>query len=154
MAIALTLKQYLEDHDIDYEVMSHKKTGTSSLTAEASHIPGECLAKGVILRRDGGYLMAILPASRHVALAEVGHRLDQPVGLATEEEIATLFPDCEAGAVPGLAMAYGMEAMVDDSLDELKDVYIEGGDHRCLVHLEGRQFRKLTKDMPHAPISC
>jgi Ala-tRNA(Pro) deacylase len=154
MGIALTLKQYLEDHKIDYEVMSHKKTGCSSLTAEASHVPGDCLAKGVILRKDGGYLMAIVPASRHVALAEVGHRLDQPVGLASEEEIAELFPDCEAGAVPAMAEAYGLECMVDESLDELKDVYIEGGDHRSVVHLKGRQFRKLTKDMPHAPISC
>jgi Ala-tRNA(Pro) deacylase len=76
------------------------------------------------------------------------------VGLASEEEIAELFPDCEAGAVPAMAEAYGLECMVDESLDELKDVYIEGGDHRSVVHLKGRQFRKLMKDMPHAPISC
>ena len=154
MGIALTLKQYLQDHKIVYEVMSHNKTGCSSLTAEASHVPGECLAKGVILRKDGGYMMAILPASRHVALAEVGHSLDQPVGLASEEEIAGLFPDCEEGAVPAIAMAYGLDGVVDDAFDGLKDIYIEGGDHRTLLHLKGRQFRKLMKDLPHARISC
>ena len=154
MGIALTLKQYLQDHKIAYEVMSHNKTGCSSLTAEASHVPGECLAKGVILRKDGGYMMAILPASRHVALAEVGHSLDQPVGLASEEEIAGLFPDCEEGAVPAIAMAYGLDGVVDDAFDGLKDIYIEGGDHRTLLHLKGRQFRKLMKDLPHARISC
>jgi Ala-tRNA(Pro) deacylase len=154
MGIALTLKQYLEDHNIDYEVMSHNKTGCSTLTAEASHIPGECLAKGVILRKDGGYMMAILPASRHVALAEVGHHLDQPVDLASEAEIAALFPDCDEGAVPAIARAYGLDGLVDDSLDGQKDIYIEGGDHRTLVHLKGPQFRKLMKEMPHAHISC
>jgi Ala-tRNA(Pro) deacylase len=34
-------------------------------TAEASHVSGERLAKAVVLRRDGGYMLAVLPASHH-----------------------------------------------------------------------------------------
>lgn len=153
MAIAMTLKQYLDDHGVDYDVTTHNKTGCSSLTAQASHVPGECLAKGVILRKDGGYLMAVVPATRHVALAEISHRLDQPVGLASEDEIVRLFPDCDIGAVPALPEAYGLEALVDESLDGKEDIYLEGGDHRSLVHIKGREFRELTKDVPHAKIS-
>lgn len=154
MGLAMTLKQYLEDQHVDYDVTTHKKTGCATRTAQASHVPGECLAKAVILRKDGGYVMAVVPASRHVALAEIGHRLDQPVGLATEDEIVRLFPDCEVGAIPAVPKAYGLEAMVDESLDAREDIYIEGGDHRSLVHLTGREFRELMKDVPHDRISC
>jgi Ala-tRNA(Pro) deacylase len=154
MGIAMTLKQYLDDQHVDYDVMTHKKTGCSTRTAQASHVPGECLAKAVILRKDGGYVMAVVPASRHVALAEIGHRLDQPVGLASEDEIGRLFPDCEVGAIPAVPSAYGLEAMVDESLDGQDDIYIEGGDHRSLVHLRGGEFQKLMKDVQHDRISC
>ena len=153
MGLAMTLKQYLDEHGIEYDVTTHNKTGCSSLTAQASHVSGECLAKGVILRKDGGYVMAVVPASRHVALAEIGHRLDQPVGLATEEEIGRLFPDCDVGAIPAVPEAYGLQAMVDESLDRQEDIYIEGGDHRSLVHIRGEQFRELMKDVPHDRIS-
>ncbi len=91
---------------------------------------------------------------RHVALAEVGHKLDQPVGLASEDEIAALFPDCEEGAVPAIAMACGLDGMVDGNLEDLRDIHVEGGDHRTLVHLKGSQFCKLMQEVPRAHISC
>ena len=53
MGIALTLQQYLSDQSIDYEVMTHELTHSSSRTAHASHVPADRLAKGVGLV-DGG----------------------------------------------------------------------------------------------------
>lgn len=154
MAIAMTLKQFLDQHGVSYDTMRHNRTGCSSLTAQASHVSGDCIAKGIILRREDGYIMAIVPASRHVDLPQVQGCLAQPVGLASEEELSTLFADCDVGAVPALAKAYGLDAMVDESLDNASDIYIEGGDHRTLVHLRGPDFRELMSDMPHVRISC
>ena len=76
------------------------------------------------------------------------------VEMATEEEISGLFPDCETGAVPPLAEPYAVDAFVDDSLDEQPDIYVEGGDHRSLIHIPGSQFRTLTKNVRHARISA
>src|SRR5438046_236149 len=53
MGIALTLQQYLSDQHIDYEVMTHQLTATSSETAQASHVPASRVAKGVVLTREG-----------------------------------------------------------------------------------------------------
>ncbi|MHA1166098.1 MAG: YbaK/EbsC family protein, partial [Alphaproteobacteria bacterium] len=71
MGIALTLQQYLDDHGIEYDVMKHKKTGSSSGTADASHIPVGRLAKGVVVKRKNGHLLVIVPASRRVELEEL-----------------------------------------------------------------------------------
>jgi Ala-tRNA(Pro) deacylase len=46
-----------------------------------------------------------------------------------------------------------LEAIVDDSLDRQGDVYLEGGDHRSLIHIRGAQFRDLMKDMPRGSIA-
>ena len=154
MSIALTLQQYLDDQGIEYDVMTHEETRSSSLTAQASHVPGDCLAKGVVVKRKKGYLLAILPASRHVELNALGRWLKQPVGLATEEEINELFHDCNAGAVPPVGAAYGLRAVIDESLEGREDVYFESGDHRTLVHLSGANFHRLMEKVPHERFSA
>ncbi len=56
------------------------------LTAEVCHISGDRLAKGIVLRRNGGYMLAALPASCHIQLPELRMQLGENVGLATEDE--------------------------------------------------------------------
>ncbi len=149
MGIAITLKQYLDDHHATYDVITHNRTATSCQTAEASHISADSLAKGVVLKRPGGYALAIAPASSQVKLDEVVRSLDWSiVGLATEEEIAWLFPDCDLGAIPAIAAAYGLEAVVDKSLEGKSDIYFEGGDHHSLIHMSGAEFYKLIEAVP------
>jgi len=153
MGIALTLQQYLDDKHIDYDVLTHKRTHCSDDTLRASHVPGNRLAKGVVLTREGGFVVAVVPASSKVRMDVIERMLHCPVSLASEDEIAELFPDCDAGAVPPIAEAYAVDAFVDDSLDKQPDVYLEGGDHRSLVHISGDEFRALMKDVRHAPIA-
>lgn len=153
MGIALTLHEYFHDHSIDYEVMIHERTSSSLRTARASHVPSDCLAKGVVLTREGGYVMAVLPASCSVKLDAIEQMLHCPVKLATEDEVSSLFPDCELGAVPPIGAAYALECVVDDTLEHQADIYLEGGDHRSLVHLRGAQFDDLMRDVPHGRIA-
>ena len=70
MSIAPTLMKYL-DQNAMYDTLFHEPTMTSMRTAEACHIPGDCLAKGVVLRRNGSYLLAVLPASHRISLPEL-----------------------------------------------------------------------------------
>jgi Ala-tRNA(Pro) deacylase len=144
MAIAITLKQFLADSGIDYEMLTHPRAVSSSKTAEVSHIPGARLAKAVVLK-DGkdGYLLAVLPASHHIQLDALQGWLGRPVVLATEEEIEALFDDCDLGAVPPIGNAYGLDVVMDESLGGDDDVYFEGGDHATLIRVAGTSFDKL-----------
>ena len=149
MGIAISLKDYLEATDVAFDCVTHKRTTRAMESAVVSRIAAERLAKAVVLRHRDGYVMTVLPASRTVNIDDVGGWLKQPVALATEEEIAPLFPDCELGAIPPLGAAYGMHTLVDQELDEQDEIYFEAGDHKTLVHLTGRQFRKLTSSETH-----
>jgi Ala-tRNA(Pro) deacylase len=153
MGIALSLQQYLKGQGVPYEVTTHERTVRSSATARASFIPENNLAKGVLIRCNDGYLLAIVPASRHVRLDAIGAWLQRPAELATEAEAARIFADCERGSIPPIAAAYGITAVMDDSLEGFDDIYFEGGDHRSLVHLKGQEFRQLMAGVPHAHIS-
>jgi len=153
MGIAVSLQEYLDDHHIHYEVMIHERTGSSLQTALTTHVAGDSLAKGVVLTREGGCVLAVVPASSKVRLDAIEEMLHCPVGLASEDEASSLFPDCEAGAVPPIGAAYGLDTIIDDSLDHQRDLYIEGGDHRSLIHMPGVEFQNLMKDVPHGHIA-
>jgi Ala-tRNA(Pro) deacylase len=144
MAIALTLERYLDTKHVKYDVIAHEPTNSSRQTAEACHIPGDRLAKAVLLRDEVGYALAVLPASHHIRLSELRRQFGDDVDLATEREIADLFQDCVRGAIPVLGECYGLDVVVDDSIEEQPEVYFEGGDHATLVHMSHAQFAGLT----------
>jgi len=152
MSIAPTLQKYLDDN-VTYELLSHEPTMSSMRTAQASHISGECLAKGVVLRGVGGYMLAVLPASHHIRLPELEMQFGEAVSLAAENEIDGLFKDCAHGAIPPVGECYGLDTIVDDSLSEKPEIYLEAGDHETLVHLDRSQFAKLTADARHGRFS-
>ena len=130
MALAITLQEYLTDQNIAYEVITHRPTMSSSATAEASHVSGDCVAKAVIVTDEDRFKMAVLPASHHLRLGDLSRLFNRPIDLATEEEATALFTDCQLGAFPALGAAYGLDSIIDDSLVEQSDVYIEGGTTR------------------------
>jgi Ala-tRNA(Pro) deacylase len=144
---------HLGREGVGYNTVMHSSTHDSAHSAQAAHIPGDQLAKCVLLEDENGYLMAVLPATHKLDLQAVRDELRRPLELATEREIVELFRDCEPGAIPPLPRAYGIEAVVDQSLADIADVYFEAGDHVSLIHVSGRDFLKLMSDAPQRHIS-
>jgi len=153
MKIAASVQEHLRREAVGYELIEHRRTLDSAHTAEAAHVLGAQLAKGTVLKDENGFLIAIVPATRRVDLGAMHRHFGRPLGLATELELATLFTDCEPGAVPPLGAAYGIDCVLDDSLMDVSDVYFEAGDHCGLVHVSGTDFRKLVRDAVHGDIS-
>ena len=153
MAVAETVQRYLEQHAVDYDLVAHPHTGSSHETAEAAQVREDHIAKAVMVRDTAGYAMIVVPASNWVDVEHLRRELDRDVHLAAEDEFATLFPDCEAGAVPPLGPAYGMETLLDQSLTSLANIYFEAGDHEHLVHTSGDDFRTLLAGARHGYFS-
>ncbi|MGI9571356.1 MAG: aminoacyl-tRNA deacylase [Desulfobulbia bacterium] len=153
MSISLTLLEYLEWEGVDYELLHHEPAFDSLHTAEAAHIPGDQLAKCVVLEDENGYLMAVIPATHELELDTLSKQLERQLQFASEDEIEDLYEDCELGAVPPLPEAFGYDAVVDDCLTDCDDIYLEAGDHHELVHISGRDFQELTAKAPHGYFS-
>jgi Ala-tRNA(Pro) deacylase len=145
MSIANQLQSYLKQKQIKFRVIEHPHSGSSMESAEKAHVPGDALAKGILLKDDEGYLMVVLPSDYHVDLASLEKLLQQRVALASERELSKLFPDCEPGAVPPLGQVYGIKTIWDprSSLGSQDSVFFEAGDHRHLLKVSGEQFHEL-----------
>jgi Ala-tRNA(Pro) deacylase len=150
MGIAMTLHQFLEAHHLAYEVVHHKHAESSQRSASAAGVPGDKLVKSVLLKDEEGYLLAVLPASRRIHLGDLHRYLHRPVGLATEQDVAAVFEDCEVGAIPSTGLLYGIDTVVEEALLEQPDVYFEAGDHEQLIHMARNEFGKLLGDSVHA----
>jgi Ala-tRNA(Pro) deacylase len=154
MSIAPTLQKYLAAENIQYEVIPHELSMTSTRTAEACHISGDRLAKGIVLRRDDEYVLAILPASHHLRLSELRTKLGDNVHIADETEINQLFRDCAHGAVPAVGKCYGLDIIVDDRIEAQPEIYMEAGDHETLLHMGHAQFARLMANAQHGRFSA
>ncbi len=143
MGIAITLQDYLSEKGTEYDVVDHPHALTSLKIAAAAHVPGDRLAKTVLLEDDGGYLMAVVPSTHHVRLGVLRKQLQRNLRLAKEFDVARLFKDCELGAIPPVGQAYGIETVIAEELAQQADIYFEAGDHRELIHLSGSQFLEL-----------
>ena len=60
------LKRFLDSHGVDYRTISHSEAFTAEKVAASAHIPGQELAKTVMVKVDGEMAMAVLPASFQV----------------------------------------------------------------------------------------
>lgn len=151
MSIPTRLSTYLDQRGAVYEICPHARSRSSPETARAAHVPPHQLAKSVVVEDDDGTrLVAVVPGDRSVLLGPLARLLDRKhLRLSDEDDIASLFADCDRGAVPALGMAWGVETVVDDELEASDVVYLEAGDHERLLRLSRAQFHELMRDARH-----
>jgi Ala-tRNA(Pro) deacylase len=141
-----TLRAFLDRNEIKYLVISHSLAYTAQGIAALTHIPGQELAKTVILLVDGRLAMAVVPASFRVDLFKLKKYLSAgAVELASENEFRDQFPDCETGAMPPFGNLYGLDVFADQSLANDKEIAFNAGSHRELVRMSFSDFRTLVK---------
>jgi Ala-tRNA(Pro) deacylase len=154
MAIAITLQEYLDNSGISYELISHPYTHSSSETARVGNISADKLAKSVLLEDAyGDYFLAVIPSNHRLDFGPLKKQLNIRLGLATESELGEVFDDCQPGAIPAVAQAYGIPVIVDESLSSQSDIYFEAGSHTDIVHLDGQEFDQLMERSLHGRFS-
>ena len=140
------LRQFLDENLVKYIVITHSKAYTSQGVAASAHIPGNELAKTVMLKKDGELCMAVLPASKQVSLAAFASLTNSAgVSLASERDFKDHFPDCEIGAMPPFGNLYGLRVYADPLLTRDKEIAFNAGSHLELVKLDYRDFARLAK---------
>jgi Ala-tRNA(Pro) deacylase len=149
MPIPSTVVDYLEQSGVKYEVIAHPHSESSLRTAEAAHISGECLAKGVLLKDGDGYVLAVLPATHSVMVSAVQDLLRRPLEAAPEMDLQVVFADCELGAVPAVGAAYQVNTIIEESLRDKPQIYFEAGDHEELISVSGADFERLLDKSPY-----
>lgn len=117
------VRNYLRERDIAYDTMQHPRAVSAQSLAHIEHETGWRIAKPVMLKLGRQLAMAVVPAPVRVDLWKVKIGLNrEDVELASEDDFASAFPDCELGAEPPFGNLYGIPMLIDRAL--LGDPYL------------------------------
>jgi len=140
------LKDFLDRNNIEYITIRHSLAYNAQRIAATTHIPGKEIAKTVIVKIDGRMAMAVLPASYLINLRLLKETTGaRNVGLASEMEFKSRFPDCEVGAMPPFGNLYDMEVYVAESLIEDEEICFNAGTHVELIRMAYADFERLVE---------
>ncbi len=149
MSISKTVRSYLHEHNIPFDLLTHDSSYSSLETARRAHVDEDHIAKAVVVKDRQGYAVVVVPGGEFLRMRALREELNREFELATESELKTLFKDCELGAIPPLGQAFQLDTYLDEQLNSLANVYFEAGDHEHLVHLDSRAFHELFKGVRH-----
>jgi Ala-tRNA(Pro) deacylase len=140
------LSEFLDKERVPYQQEFHRTVYTAQQVAAEEHIPGRMMAKTVVIKVDGHFGMAVLPATTRTDTAKLQSALKaKELRLASELEFAALFPDCEAGAMPPFGNLYGLPVYVDESLAKDHEIVFNAGTHQETIRMKYADFARLAK---------
>ncbi len=140
------LQEYLDTHHVKYVYIKHSPAFTAQELAASAHIPGEDVAKTVVVKMDGVMAMVVLPAPEMVRINHLREVTGaQEVRLASEGEFKARFPDCEVGAMPPFGNLYEMATFVDERLARDHEIAFNAGTHTELIRMAYRDFEELVE---------
>jgi len=149
----MKFEQLLQERGIGYEKHKHRLTYTAQRLAAEEHVSGYNVAKPVVVKGGGGFAMCVLPACAHLDLERVAGLLrSDEVRLATETEMADLFPDCELGAEPPVGSLFGMTTIMDERLRGDEHITMQAGSHTEAVKMRREDWERLCDPLV-APIA-
>lgn len=148
MPILTALKRHLDSHRVPFEAMTHRLAYTAQEVAAAQHVPGRDFAKVVVVKAGDRFVMVVLPALRRLDLLKLAAAVpERTARLATEPEFATLFPQCEPGAMPPFGNLFGIDVYVDESLTREELIVFQAGTHTDSVRMRYSDFAALVRPM-------
>ena len=146
MAVSTDLKAYLDHNGVQYQVLTHDRALTALEVAQKQGVPGKQVAKTVVVKADGQYLLAVLPSIYKVNLPELGKAVGaRDIALAAEIEFKNLFPDCELGGMSPLGPLYHLKTWVDESLTMDKEIVFNAGSHTETIKMSYKDFERLVR---------
>jgi Ala-tRNA(Pro) deacylase len=137
---------YLDRSRVDYSVSEHEPAYSAQVMAAEEHEHGRYVAKPVMVKSAGQYIMCVLAAPHKVVFDKLRDYLGtRDVMLADEEEVRTLFPDCEEGAEPPFGSLYNVRTIMDKALENDDHIVFQAGRHDRAIHMNMADYVSLVQ---------
>ena len=139
------IPEFLAEQKVPFETVVHPPAFTAQRLAKFLHLPGKLIVKSVLLAGPAGYLLAVLPADRQIDVDLITRQLSGAVRLATTGEMASIFRDCEIGAVPAFGSLYGLPTIMDERIDREATIVFEANTHSHAIKMSCKNYERLER---------
>lgn len=142
----MEITDFLDKAGVSYQSSQHHAAFSAQTMAAAEHEPGRFVAKPVIIKADGKFLMCVLPACFNIDLDNLRYQLGaESLELASEKELAGIFSDCQLGAEPPFGNLYNLPTIMDVSLEEDNHIMFQAGTHEDAIRMYLADYVKLAE---------
>ena len=138
--------EFLDGNGAHYAMFNHHSAYTAQEAAQSTHIPGQYMAKTVIVWIDDRLAMAVVPATKEVDLESLRHA--RHVRLAEEADFADRFVGCQLGTVPPFGNLFGVETFYDPSLASRLHIAFPAGTHTDVIVMSFADYKRLARPQP------
>ncbi len=145
MSVPVSIQEFFNTRGISYTTVTHRTAFTAQEEAAVTHVPGRQWAKTVVCYADNEPVLAVLPAHFTVDLDRLRALTGAAaVRLAEEREIASLYPECEPGAMPPLGPLYGQRVYVDRTIAADPEIVFNAGTHNDAIRIKYADLSQLV----------
>ncbi len=142
------IERYLVDHHLPFVHTTHLRAVAAQRFAAAEHVPGDRIAKPVVVRVDGEIALAVVSATQKVDVEELRRALGAREGvLAPEPDFEGRFAPCEVGAEPPLGL-FGLPIYVDAALARMPRLVMRGGTHEDAIEVDTAEWMRSERATP------
>ena len=139
------VEEFLAARVAEYAVVAHPEAFTAQEQAAAAHVSGWSWAKVVVVKKEDGFALAVLPACCVIDLGLLRGLMEREMAeLAGLEEIVRLAPDCEPGALPPFGRLFGIPTFADEALVNQREITMPAGDRATAIRMRATEFVRLA----------
>ena len=142
----MDIETFLTERKVPFTRHEHPTAYTAQEMAAEEHVPGDQVAKAVVVQAGDKPVLCVLPASYKIDLAKLAKGLKvKGCRLAEEAELAKIFTDVEVGAEPPFGNLYGLKTVVDEHLAADERIIFNAGTHRQAIEMAYDDFARLAE---------
>jgi len=98
-----------------------------------------------MVKSNGDFIMCVLPAIHLVDFEKLKNLLGtENLALATEDELAQLFPDYDVGAEPPFGHLYNLKVYADTILEDEDEIVFNAGTHTDVIKMKFNDYKRLV----------
>jgi Ala-tRNA(Pro) deacylase len=141
------LLDWLRGQHVDFEVHEHPEAFTAASTARAEGVDARTFAKVVgVGTDDGRQALLVVDAPDRVDLRKARSILRaEEVWLLSEDELTTLAPGCEPGALPAVGALFAISTLADYAVEDDPEISFNAGTHRHTVRVDRFDWERATR---------
>lgn len=140
------LKRFMQLHGVrgEFVELLPEQAKTSQTAAAAVNCELKQIAKSIVVKGSKFYVI-VLPGNRRVDLKKFSKVVNEPVRLATPEEVLSE-TGYRVGGVPPFGFRKQLKTFIDSSLLENEVVYASGGTDKSLLRIAVNELVRVLKN--------
>lgn len=151
--ISKKLADYLEEKKYQYEIIKHRTTYTAWDTAQTEKVKPQEVVKGLIMRADKDWILAILPSNRNLdkksLLKIINSKIDKKtekickkIDFADEKWMKKNIRIGKLGAIPPFRDLVKKNIFLDKMILKNKKIYLSSGEYDSSLRVSVSQYVK------------